>query len=574
MFEAPLTFAEALAELNSRLDTPTALKYRQIVAAWDADMRARAFFSARVTEAGVLSELHNKVQAVLDGKMTDKQAVALLRDYFVGSGADPLARMGFAPPHNGPEKIGARSIDELASLPRLELIIETNLRMAQECGHYQSWAESASYWRYGIWRCGWAKEHREEHLAREGRVYAFDHPIWTQSPPGGEFNCHCYREIASEEDIQRLGLTPEPLHSPFTPSSLGFDPSRSLRQPPPFGRRVRPEYADSAQRKIDAFTKGEEPATPVPAPPAPAPTPTEQHAAKRQAQWQQAYEKRKQAWEDDFVAVGMDKAAAKELARLYTPEAAKIGKPPTIVFDDVFTGAYLSKDATELVVGGSLSVKKTLIALRKAVKNLPHKLKRGKQWRAARRKRSEEEARMIGAKLITGKNTRKEDLEATNPNWGSGREWQVNCQRCVTAYEARRRGIDVTALPCMDISTDFLANNKGWLRAYKNPKEIRCSMNTYANTVRTTKENIRNAIENMPDGARCVVRVQYKDMGHVFVAERIDGKTYFFDPQPNGRPAQQNAKENFIGMKPWHAYVYRVDNLKFTDTVRMCVKRR
>jgi hypothetical protein len=366
MFEAPLTFAEALAELNSRLDTPTALKYRQIVAAWDADMRARAFFSARVTEAGVLSELHSKVQAVLDGKMTDKQAVALLRDYFVGSGADPLARMGFAPPHRGPERIGARSIDELASLPRLELIIETNLRMAQECGHYQSWAESASYWRYGIWRCGWAKEHREEHLAREGRVYAFDHPIWTQSPPGGEFNCHCYREIASEEDIRRLGLSPEPLHSPFTPSSLGFDPSRSLRQPPPFGKRVRPEYADGAQRKIDAFAREEDPTPTVP--PVPAPTPTEQHAAKRQAQWQQAYEKRVAAFEQKIIddaeknlaAVGelflpseqrdytkaerddaekRAKEKIKELAAefkaFYTPSMAKLGKPPKIVLEPV-----------------------------------------------------------------------------------------------------------------------------------------------------------------------------------------------------------------------------------------------
>lgn len=265
MFEAPLTFTEAEAMLSARLDTPTALKYKEIAATWDADFRHRAFFSARVTEATVLSELHNRVQAVLDGKMTDKQAVALLRDYFVGPGADPLAKMGFAP------KAGARTIAELASLPRLQLIVETNVRMAQECGHYQQWAESAAYYRYGVWRCGYAEEHREEHLARDGKAYAFDHPIWTQSPPGGEFNCHCYREIASEDEIKAMGLSPEPPSSPFTPSSLGFDPSRGMADPPPFGKRVRPEYQEKAQEKIDAFLSGEEPVQPGPSLPVNAP---------------------------------------------------------------------------------------------------------------------------------------------------------------------------------------------------------------------------------------------------------------------------------------------------------------
>ena len=68
MFEAPLTFTEAEAMLSARLDTPTALKHKEIAATWGADFRHRAFFSARVTEATVLSELHNRVQAVLAGR--------------------------------------------------------------------------------------------------------------------------------------------------------------------------------------------------------------------------------------------------------------------------------------------------------------------------------------------------------------------------------------------------------------------------------------------------------------------------------------------------------------------------
>ena len=250
MFEAPISFVEAESMLKARLDTPTALKHVEIAETWDADFRQRAFFSARVTDAAILSELHDKVQAVVDGRMSNKQARALLREYFAGPGADALGRMGFAPERD------ARTLGELASIPRLDLIIETNVRMAQEVGHYQSWAEHADYFKYGVWRCGWAKEHREEHLARDGKVYRFDHPIWTQSPPGGEFNCQCYREIASDEDIERLGLKPEDAGAPFEPSSLGFDPSRAMRDPPPFGKRVRPEYQERAQEKIDAQVVG------------------------------------------------------------------------------------------------------------------------------------------------------------------------------------------------------------------------------------------------------------------------------------------------------------------------------
>ena len=50
----------------------------------------------------------------------------------------------------------------------------------------------------------------------------------------------------------------------------------------------------------------------------------------------------------------------------------------------------------------------------------------------------------------------QENLEATNPNFESGMEWQTNCQRCVPTYEMRERGYDVTALPCTD-ADDYLS---------------------------------------------------------------------------------------------------------------------
>jgi len=249
MFDEPINFKEAEEALAKRLDTPTALKYKEIAATWDAKARSRAFFSARVADATILSELHNRVAAVIEGKMTKTQARDLIRRYFVGEGADALAALGFAPPGDG------KGLTQLASAARLKLIFDTNVKMAQEVGQYQQWQEMSHVYRYGIWKAGHAEEHRQEHLARDGKAYAYDHPIWTQSPPGGEFNCHCYRILARDEDLQERGITPEPLGSNFEASSLGFDPSRDL-DPPEFGKRVLPEYREKAQEKIDAQVVG------------------------------------------------------------------------------------------------------------------------------------------------------------------------------------------------------------------------------------------------------------------------------------------------------------------------------
>lgn len=245
MFDQPISFKEADQALARRLDKTTYLTSREIALAWNADARARAFFSARVANATILSELHNKVEAVVGGQMTKAQAHNLIRRYFAGEGADALAELGFAPPRE------ATGMAQLASVNRVQLILDTNVKMAQEVGQYKQWAAQRDIYKYGIWKCGYAKEHRQEHLARDGKAYAFDHPIWTLSPPGGEFGCHCYRMLVREEDLDERGLKPEPMDTPFVPSSLGFNPARGIRKPPEFGKRVRKEYKDKAKEQME-----------------------------------------------------------------------------------------------------------------------------------------------------------------------------------------------------------------------------------------------------------------------------------------------------------------------------------
>lgn len=244
IFPQPIPFKEADAFLASRQDRPTALKARELAIAWDAQARQAAFFSARVIEAAVLSRLHAVVEQVTSGQLPQRQAVRLLREYLLGDGADALSRMGFAPAR------GAQGLAQLASIPRLSLIVYQNVKMAQERGHYAQWKQVSQDFPYGIWRCGHAENHRDEHLARDGKAYPFDHPIWTQSPPGGEYNCHCRRELATAQDLRERGISPEPPDSPFLPSSLGFDPSREPENPS-FPKTVRPEYEARARQKLE-----------------------------------------------------------------------------------------------------------------------------------------------------------------------------------------------------------------------------------------------------------------------------------------------------------------------------------
>lgn len=201
-----------------------------------------------------------------------------------------------------------------------------------------------------------------------------------------------------------------------------------------------------------------------------------------------------------------------------------------------------------------------------------YRAKRQAQLERARENRVQREADLIGAKRIKGEHTREQDLKAVNPNFVSGRNgaWENNCQRCVAAYEARRRGIDVTAKPLPSMN-DELSRSCGWADSFVNAKPIDCSTTTGLKA----KANIIREMEKMPDGARCAVQVIWKGRGgsgHVFIAEKHDGNISFVDPQPNDMPQLFDSSERFREANGRLVYVMRLDNLKFSDKVKECCR--
>ena len=175
---------------------------------------------------------------------------------------------------------------------------------------------------------------------------------------------------------------------------------------------------------------------------------------------------------------------------------------------------------------------------------------------------------------IIGEHSYVQDLKEANPNFaGEIYGWSQNCQRCVSTYEARRRGYDVTALPIMTTpEEDELSNvfslGKGIFSPYAgaNPKDMSANSGTQAEL------NIEELMQSWGDGARAIVCVQWKDEkgggGHAFIAEQVNGKTRFVDPQTG----QTNVKEYFDDAKGRGVVCGRIDNLPFTNRITECCR--
>lgn len=186
-----------------------------------------------------------------------------------------------------------------------------------------------------------------------------------------------------------------------------------------------------------------------------------------------------------------------------------------------------------------------------------------------------EDPNVVGnLKSIVGNHTRKQDLAAVNPNHGTGQEWDNNCQRCVITYEARRRGYDVTALPCYDFRNDEYAIGWGFKKAF-DAGDRKVTPLWYAEnvpfleakhfTTQQARDTINRLMNEYGNGARIVVdgSWEHSGRGHLFFAENVGGKVQFYDPQ-TGR---MDCDFYLDAMKPSSLAIFRVDDLPFTDRI-------
>lgn len=136
-----------------------------------------------------------------------------------------------------------------------------------------------------------------------------------------------------------------------------------------------------------------------------------------------------------------------------------------------------------------------------------------------------------GFKAIQGKHDISDDIgtmqnPTCNPNFSTG-QWGYtqNCQRCVQAYELRRRGYNVVA-------TERPKKNNTIVWGYE------CFTDENGNPVKLvhgqTVSMIKKVLNSAPDGSRYTIYVKWKGRGtgaHVFIAEKENGVVRYIDPQ-------------------------------------------
>ena len=173
----------------------------------------------------------------------------------------------------------------------------------------------------------------------------------------------------------------------------------------------------------------------------------------------------------------------------------------------------------------------------------------------------------IEFKRIIGEHSSKEDILNTNPNYYLiGGFYCQNCQRCVIAYELRRRGYDVIAKPKAG-SKDYFANmvkdNEGWFTVFESYEKVDCG----ADKGEKVKENIEKQMKAWYNkdktNIRAAINVCWETEGsHVFIVEYDGSKIEFLEPQ-----CSYDAVKHFDNIFPWTADLIRLDNVKFTDKI-------
>ncbi len=131
IFDAPIPFAEAIQSQAVKRLMPTAAKTAEL-RQLGPDILARARFSAQTTNVGYLAKMDTLLTTLVSPASQDREAAPALDASAVRLALKQhLAATGYAP-----EEGKAGGLTDLSSDRRLNLIIDTNLKMAYGYGNY------------------------------------------------------------------------------------------------------------------------------------------------------------------------------------------------------------------------------------------------------------------------------------------------------------------------------------------------------------------------------------------------------------------------------------------------------
>ena len=164
----------------------------------------------------------------------------------------------------------------------------------------------------------------------------------------------------------------------------------------------------------------------------------------------------------------------------------------------------------------------------------------------------------------------KADHGSTNPNYSKGGGYYVNCQTCVIANEARRRGYDVTARPKDTKEADEISYDQR--KAWFDPKTgTHPDYMTGCRNVKTATQAKKYLEDNLKTGERYTLGHAWKGRGrsgHIITAFKDEnGNVNLYDPQSGKKMAGTEVKTYLSRIK------YQMSSYGYKHTVGFRILR-
>ena len=162
------------------------------------DAHSKAFTVAKVSQMDLLDDIF---KAIEDFKSSGKS----VKEFKEGL-IPILQKKGWWGKHEVIDPVtGKKKIIQLGSESRLNLILRTNISVAQQQSRFKQQMKASTARPYFIYHQQDRKNKRESHAKLDGKIFRADDPQIHRIYPPNDFECHCKMSSLSERQLQNMG---------------------------------------------------------------------------------------------------------------------------------------------------------------------------------------------------------------------------------------------------------------------------------------------------------------------------------------------------------------------------------
>ncbi len=166
------------------------------------DAHAKAFTVAKMTNVDLLKDTQTLLDKAIKEGWSSQKFKKVANDLFVKNGWTGTKEVT-------DPKTGKTKKVELGTPRRIKKIFSCNINSAYAVGRYKEQMEDVDFAPYFQYMCILDNKTRPEHKAMHGKVFKYDDPIWQAMYPPNGWNCRCFVNSLTPEEVKKQGLTVE-----------------------------------------------------------------------------------------------------------------------------------------------------------------------------------------------------------------------------------------------------------------------------------------------------------------------------------------------------------------------------